>query len=243
MSVETSILIPTLDDEETLASTVDGLNKALAASGAPAEVLVVDAGSRDGTLEIAADAAQRLPLLHMRLLVQDRERSGFGTAVRLGMAYARGRFCIIVMPDARDPLELIPKMISELRSGAHLVLVSRYESDETSDVPHRFVWYQSMYRRAIRLLLGADIPDSTYGFRGFNRTFAQALGISNRRLAVCSEITFKVLLAGGKTVRLQGAQAGPMVSEQSKFRLGNELGGYASTLSRAALHRAGWRWF
>lgn len=243
MSVETSILIPTLDDEETLGSTVDGLNKALAASGAPAEVLVVDAGSRDGTLEVAADAAKRLPLLHMRLLVQDRERSGFGTAVRLGMAYARGRFCIIVMPDARDPLELIPKMIGELRSGAHLVLVSRYEGRETQNVPRRFVWYQAVYRRAVRLMLGVDIPDSTYGFRGFNRTFAQALGISGRRLAVCSEITFKVLLAGGKTVRLRGVPAGPMVSEQSKFRLGNELGGYASTLTRAALHRLGWRWF
>jgi glycosyltransferase involved in cell wall biosynthesis len=243
MSVETSILIPTLDDAETLGNTVDELNKALAASGAPAEVLIVDAGSRDGTLEIAAEAARRLPLLHMRLLVQDRERSGFGTAVRLGMAYARGRFCIIVMPDARDPLELIPKMISELRGGAHLVLISRYEGDQTAGVPRRFAWYQSLYRRAIRLLLGVDIPDSTYGFRGFNRTFAQALGISGRRLAVCSEITFKVLLAGGNTVRLPGAQSGPMVSEHTKFRLGNELGGYASTLTRAALHRIGWRWF
>jgi hypothetical protein len=63
-------------------------------------------------------------------------------------------------------------------------------------------------------------------------------------MSVCSEITFKVLLAGGRTVRVRGVPTGPMVSEQQKFRLGNELGGYGLTLMRAALHRRlGIRWF
>jgi glycosyltransferase involved in cell wall biosynthesis len=246
VSVETSVIIPTLDDERTLGATVQQLNQVMAASGATAEVLIVDAGSHDGTLELAGELADRYPLLHMRLLVQDRTQSGFGTVLRLGMAYAQGRFCVVVMPDARDPLDLVPKMLSELRDGAHLVLCSRYESPDgrISFLPRRFAVYQSLYRRAIRVLLGIDIPDSTYGFRAFNRTFVQALGITGRRLAVCSEITFKVLLAGGKTVRLPGAPTGPMVAQQQKFRLGNELGSYGQTLMRAALHRrAGIRWF
>ena len=104
----------------------------------------------------------------------------------------------------------------------------------TPDLPKRFVAYQTLYQRAIRLLLGMDIPDSTYGFHAFNRTFVQALGISGRRLSVCSEMTFKVMLAGGKTVRLPGEPTGPMVREQSKFRLGNGLGGYMVTLMRAS---------
>lgn len=246
MSVETSIIIPTLDDAPTLGATVDQLNRVMAAGGASAEVLVVDAGSRDGTLDRAAELADRFPLLHMRLLVQDRtQRSGFGTTLRLGMAYSQGRFCVVVMPDARDPLDLIPEMLRELRGGAHLVLCSRFEAEGggAANLPHRFVAYQSLYRRAVRALLGADIPDSTYGFRAFNRTFVQALGIAGRRFSVCSEITFKVLLAGGTTVRVQGAPTGPMLREQSKFRLGNELAGYALTLVRAALHRIGLRWF
>ncbi len=246
MSVETSIVVPTLDHAATLGPTLERLNHVIAASGAAAEVLVVDAGSHDGTLEVAAELADRYPLLHLRLLVQDRGQSGFGTVLRLGMAYATGRFVVVVMPDARDPLELIPKMLAELRSGAHLVLCSRYgdgDGEVESGVPRRFVLYQSLYRRAIRLLLGVDVPDSTYGFRAFSRTFVQALGITGRRFAVCSEITFKVMLAGGKTVRVQGAQTGPMVREQSRFRLGHELAGYARTLARASLHRLGLRWF
>ena len=246
MSVETSVIIPTLDDAPTLGATIEKLNQVLAASGSAAEVLVVDAGSRDATLELAGEVADRYPLLHMRLLEQDRSQSGFGSVLRLGMAYAQGRFCVIVMPDARDPLELVPEMVKELRGGAHLVLCSRYEeSSRRSPIRSgRFALYQSAYRRAIRLLLGVDIPDSTYGFRAFNRTFVQALGITGRRMSVCPEITFKVLLAGGKTVRVPGAPTGPMVREQQKFQFGNELGGYGVTLMRAAMHRRlGIRWF
>ena len=245
MSVETSVIIPTLDDAPTLGETVGRLNQVLAASGSTAEVLVVDAGSEDGTLELAGELADRYPLLHMRVLEQDRSQSGFGSVLRLGMAYAQGRFCVVVMPDARDPLELVPDMLKELRGGAHLVLCSRYEGgDEATNLPRRFATYQSLYRRAIRVLLGVDIPDSTYGFRAFNRTFVQALGITGRRMSVCPEFPFKVLLAGGNTVRVPGAPTGPMVAQQQKFRLGNELGGYGQTLMRAALHRRlGIRWF
>jgi hypothetical protein len=194
---------------------------------------------------VAADLADRFPLLHMRILVQDRTRSGFGSMVRLGIAYAEGRFCVLVMADARDPLEVVPEMLRELRGGAHLVLCSRYEGQPAgrseAAVPARFRAYQAVYRRAIRLLLGYDIPDSTYGFRAFHRTFVTALGLSANRLAVCPEITFKVMLAHGRVVRVPGAPYGPTV--QSKFRLRNELTGYALTLGRAALHRVGVTWF
>ena len=244
MSFETSIVIPTLDHAATLETTVERLNRVIASTGSAAEVLIVDAGSEDGTVRTAGELADRYPLLHIRVLVRDRARSGFGSLVRLGVAYSQGRFCVLVMPDARDPIELIPKMVAELRAGTHLVLCSRYEGHEISThLPPRFVLYQTIYRRSIKLLLKVDIPDSTYGFRAFNRTFVQALGLTAPRMSVCSEITFKVLLAGGKVTRVPGRPTGPMVREHSKFRLGNELGGYALTLLRARLHRSGLSWF
>ncbi len=70
-----------------------------------------------------------------------------------------------------------------------------------------------------------------------------ALGLTARSMAVCPEITFKVLLAGGSVGRVPGAQSGPTLQTQAKFRLENELCGYGVTLSRAALHRVGIRWF
>jgi glycosyltransferase involved in cell wall biosynthesis len=245
LSVETTVIVPTLDDAATLPATMEQLNRIVAATGTAAEVIVVDAGSRDGTVTLAGELADRYPLLHMRILVQDRAQSGFGSVVRLGIAYAQGRFCAIVMPDARDPLEVLPKMLAELRKGAHLVLCSRFEAAARDDanVPARFRLYQKLYRRAIRTALGYDIPDSTYGFRAFHRPFVQALGLQAHSFAVCPEITFKVLLAGGTVERVPGAQAASTLQTQEKFRLQNELLGYGVTLARAAMHRAGVRWF
>lgn len=244
MSVESSILIPTLGDGKTLGATLDELNGVVVATGVATEVIVVDAGSSDDTVAVAAAKADELPLLHMRVLVQDGAQTGFGRLVRLGMAYAQGRHCFIVMPDARDPLEQLPKMLAELRSGKHLVLCSRYEdSSGAAGVPRRFRSYQSLYRAAVRQVLQEDIPDSTYGFRGFNRTFVLALGLTARSFAVCPEITFKVLLAGGEIARVPGTPAGPTLHDHSRFRLRNELGGYARVLGRAGLHRAGISWF
>ena len=245
MNAESSVVVPTLDDAPTLGTTLRQLNKVVVATGVATEVIVVDAGSRDGTLALAAQLADELPLLHVRILVQDRRQGGFGSLIRLGVAYAQGRHCFIVMPDARDPLDQLPKMLQELRSGVHLVLCSRYDGEvsEASGVPARFRAYQTLYRRAIRTLLGEDIPDSTYGFRGFHRTFVQALGLTARSFAVCPEITFKVLLAGGSIARVPGAQRAPTLHTQSKFRLRSDLGGYGLVLGRAWLHRAGVPWF
>jgi glycosyltransferase involved in cell wall biosynthesis len=243
VSVETTVLVPTLDDVATLGAAIEHLNRIVAATGTAAEVILVDAGSRDGTLALAGELADRFPLLHMRILVQDRSASGFGSVIRLGMAYAQGRFCAIVMPHARDPLEVLPRMLSELRNGAHLVLCSRFEGAVGDGVPGRFRVYQWLYRHAIRVALGYDIPDSTYGFRAFHRPFVQALGIQAHSFAVCPEITFKVMLAGGTVSRIPGAQGPPMLRAQEKFRLSHELIGYGVTLARAGLHRLGLRWF
>ena len=244
MAVEASIIIPTLDDEIALPAAVDRLNTAIAAGGASAEVLIVDAGSKDRTLEVAAGLADRFPLLHIRVFVQELPYAGIGTVVRLGVAYSRGRYCFVVMPGGRDPVELVPQFLNKLRGGADLVLLSRYEEGGSAgETPKRYIAYQAVYRRAIKLVLGVDIPDSTYGFRGFSRTFVSAVGLSGRRFSVFPELTFKVLLAGGEIARVPGRPSTPLVHQQSKFRLKNELLGYALVLSRAGLHRAGWHWF
>ena len=75
----------------------------------------------------------------------------------------------------------------------------------TSNLPRRFRWYQALYRRAVRAALGVDVPDSTYGLRA---------GLTGHGMSVCSEVTFKVLRAGGET----------------------------RMLGRAGRHRAGLRW-
>jgi hypothetical protein len=90
--------------------------------------------------------------------------------------------------------------------------------------------------------LGQSLPDSTYGFKLFDRVLVMALGASSNRFNLSSEITLKVLLAGGKIVfvsgNLQERKAGA-----TKFKLYHELDGYLHVLLRAWLHRLGILWF
>ena len=151
---------------------------------------------------------------------------------------------IVLAGDGSDPIELIPQMLTELRGGAQLVVCSRYEADgKSSAVGRRFRVYQRLYRRSVEILLGQRINDSTNGYRGFDRRFAMALGLSSRRFSICPELTFKTILADGHVAYVGGQPRRLPESGVEKFQLPHELIGYMQVLARASLHRAGLRWF
>ena len=205
---------------------------------------MVDDGSIDGTLDVAKRVAAELPLLHMMVLESAHPGAGFGSLLRFGMAYASGRFVAVLAADGTDPIELLPDMVAKLGCGAHLVVCSRYSGSEAPpSVDRPFRAYQRVYRRAIKLLLGREISDSTNGFRAFDRRFAQALGLSSNRFSICPELTFKTLLVGGEIEYIGGQPRRPANSGVEKFKLPHELVGYAFVLGRASLHRVGLRWF
>ena len=241
---ELSIVVPTRDEVSSLEAVLEELHTVVIGSGFSTEVIVVDDASTDGTLDLAKRLAVELPLLHLSVLETAHPRGGFGTLLRFGTAYANARYVIVLSADGSDPIELIPEMLSQLRSGAQLVVCSRYEGNENlSLVGRRYRVYQRWYRRSIRLLLGQRINDSTNGYRGFDRRFAMALGLSSRRFSICPELTFKTLLANGQIAYVGGQPRRRPDSGVEKFQLPHELIGYLFVLTRASLHRAGLRWF
>jgi glycosyltransferase involved in cell wall biosynthesis len=206
-------------------------------------VLLVDDASTDGTVAMGAQLSRRFPELHMRVLQRSKPNPGFGALVRYGIAHSTGRYCALVAPDGTDPVGLIPTMVQELRKGRQLVICSRYLTDDGQGVSLRYRVYQRIYRAAIRVLLGRRITDSTNGFRAFDRVFVQAVGLSSNRFSVCPEMTFKATLAGGDVGYLAGQSLPRPGAGSEKFKLSNEIAGYAIVLTRAALHRLGIRWF
>src|SRR5262249_38780469 len=160
----------------------------------------------------------------------------FGSLVRFGLAHCAGRYCAIVSADNTDPVELIPEMLRRLRSGATMAICSRYirpEDSRTVGPAYRF--YQTVYRGAIRLFLGRQVTDSTYGFRAFNRVHILELGLAANRFNIFPEMTFKVLESGGTVDYIPGAQQPVGIGGSEKFKLPNEIVGYAAVLGRAAL--------
>jgi len=135
-------------------------------------------------------------------------------------------------------------MLRRLRGGATMVLCSRYiRPSDAHTVGRRYRLYQTVYRQASKLLLGQEVADSTYGFRAFNRIHILELGTSSNRFNIFPEMTFKVLESGGTVEHLPGSPQPVGVGGSEKFKLPNEILGYATVLGRAALHRAGVRWF
>jgi glycosyltransferase involved in cell wall biosynthesis len=221
------------------------LDRVVAQASIFGEVLVIDEGSEDGTLETASRLAEEYPNLHIRIFTRELVRPSFGGLLRYGMAHSSGRYCAIVSADATDPVELLPEMLKRLRGGATMTVCSRYiRSEDARQVGLTYRLYQSVYRAAIKLLLGQEVTDSTYGFRAFNRQYIQALGTSANRFNIFPEMTFKVIESGGTIEYLAGSPQPVGVGGSEKFKLPNEILGYATVLVRAALHRSrALRWF
>lgn len=238
--VELSIIIPCRNDAAVLGETLAVLHDVVTRNSLIVETLVVDDESTDGTLDVAGDLVARYPPLRIRLLARKRLRHGFGAVVRYGLAYARGPYVALVAADGTDPLELLPRFLARLRDGAQLAQCTRYaNAADATHVPRRYRTYQTVYRWAVRLLLGRDIRDTTYGFRAFDRVFVQAVGLSANRFNVCPEMTFKALLAGGRIDYVPGRPRPYRHGVPEKFKLPWEIGGYAYVVMRAALHRFG----
>jgi glycosyltransferase involved in cell wall biosynthesis len=228
-----------------LCDTVDRLDGVIAQAMLPTEVLVIDGGSTDDTPAVAAELAGKYPGMHLRVLQRARPqaRLGFGTLVRYGLAYSTSRYCALVAADGSDPLDLLPKLVAELRAGNQLAICSRYVESSGVGIEARFRVYQHVYRAAVKTLLSTTITDSTNGFRVFDRKYVQALGLSSNRFSVCPEITFKVLLSGGKVAFVPGQPQTRPGQVAPKFALPHEILGYAHVLGRAGLHRLGISWF
>lgn len=241
---ELSVIVPARNDAETLPQTLGELDRVIAQASIFGEVLVVDDASEDGTVQTAVELAERYPNLHVRVFERDIAKPSFGALVRFGLAHASGRYCAIVSPDASDPIHLLPEMLKRLRGGATMAICSRYiRPQDTRTVGLAYQIYQAVYRVAIKVLLGREVTDSTYGFRAFNRIHILELGLASNRFNIFPEMTFKVLESGGTVEYIPGAQQPLGVGGSEKFKLPNEIFGYAAVLLRAALHRVGLRWF
>jgi len=118
--IEVSVVIPCLNEANSLAYCVDKAMKAFREAGLSGEVVVADNGSTDGSIQIAEERGARL--------IRVAER-GYGAALRAGIAGARGPF--IIMGDADDSYDFtdVPKFVEKLREGNDIVVGNRFAGE------------------------------------------------------------------------------------------------------------------
>jgi glycosyltransferase involved in cell wall biosynthesis len=192
--VELSVVMPCLNDAETLGTCIDKAWRAMGEAEIAGEIIVADNGSVDGSRGIACRLGARV--------VQVDER-GYGAALMGGINSARGRF--IIMGDADDSYDFleIPRFVERLRAGAELVQGCRLPSGGGRVLPgampflHRWVG-NPLLSRLVRWMFRAPVHDVYCGLRGFTRDLYRRLGQRCTGMEFATEMIIKSTLHGAR---------------------------------------------
>jgi hypothetical protein len=193
--VELTILMPCLNEAETIEVCVSKAFRFLSRAGVAGEVLIADNGSTDGSQRLAEALGARV--------VQVFER-GYGAALMGGVKAAQGRY--VIMGDADDSYDFgaLDTMVEALRSGADLVMGNRFQGGIAKGAMpplHRYLG-NPVLSLIGRLFFKTPVGDFHCGLRGFHRESMLALGLQSPGMEFASEMVVKSSLGGLKILEV-----------------------------------------
>jgi len=184
---ELTVLMPCLNEAETLAICIRKARASLATLGLDGEVLVADNGSTDGSQQIArAEGARVVPI----------PRRGYGAALRGGIEAARGRYVIMADADDSYALDDLGGFVSALRGGADLVMGNRFKggiAPGAMPALHRYLGNPVLSFLG-RTFFHIPVGDFHCGIRGFRRDRILALGMRTDGMEFASEMVVRASL-------------------------------------------------
>jgi undecaprenyl-phosphate 4-deoxy-4-formamido-L-arabinose transferase len=163
-----SVVVPVFNEEANLATLFARTLPVLRALGRPCELVLVDDGSRDGTLEQLLDARAENPEVVVVSFVRN---FGQHAAVIAGFAAARGEFVVTIDADLQNPPEEIPRLVAEYDKGHDLVGTIRVGRQDTLFRKQASKFVNYMTRRAS----GIKLHDFGCMLRGYSRAIVKII--------------------------------------------------------------------
>jgi hypothetical protein len=188
--IELTIVLPCLNEAETLATCIQKAHLGMERAGVRGEILVADNGSTDGSVAIAEQAGARV--------VAVKER-GYGCALRGGIEAAHGKW--LIMGDADDSYDFsrIEGFVAKFREGYELVMGCRLPNGGGTIAPGAMPWKNRWIGNPIlsfigRLFFKSPARDFHCGLRGFTREGYKRMELKTTGMEFASEMVIKATL-------------------------------------------------
>ena len=188
--IELSIVMPCLNEAETLAGCIEKARIGIERSGVRGEILVADNGSKDDSVRIAQKLGARV--VHV-------EEKGYGNALRGGIQAASGKW--IVMGDADESYDFseADRFVKKFQEGFELIAGCRLPNGGGKVMPgampfsHRWLG-NPLFSRMAQNMFAAPIHDVYCGLRGFTRELYNRLNLQCEGMEFATEMIIKASL-------------------------------------------------
>jgi glycosyltransferase involved in cell wall biosynthesis len=193
--IEVSVVIPCLNEANSIGFCVSKAMSAFGSAGLRGEVIVADNGSADGSIEVAERLGARVVRVEAR---------GYGSALRAGITAARGAF--IVMGDADDSYDFgdVPRFVEKWRQGNDVVMGNRFRGEiKRGAMPwhHKYVGNPAL-SSLLNLFFRTGIGDSHCGMRGFTRAVYDRMDLRSTGMEFASEFVIKAAQLGARIAEI-----------------------------------------
>jgi glycosyltransferase involved in cell wall biosynthesis len=187
--LELTVVLPCLDEAETVEVCVRKALASMRELGVRGEVVLADNGSTDGSQELARAAGARVVDVPMR---------GYGAAIRGGIDAARGRYVLMADADDSYALDDLGPFVEAMRAGNDLVMGNRFKGGiEPGAMPFLHKYLGNPVLSFIgRLFFKGDIGDFHCGIRAFRADKARELGLRTTGMEFASELVVRASVAG-----------------------------------------------
>jgi glycosyltransferase involved in cell wall biosynthesis len=188
-ALDVSVVIPCLNEAETIATCIRKAKKAMDRDGLAGEVIVVDNGSTDHSDLIAAGEGAR---------VVNESRRGYGNAYLAGFAAARGRYIVMADGDDTYDFDLVGEFVHPLETGADMVMGSRLKGTiHKGAMPplHRYLG-NPVLTGILNLFYRTGVSDAHCGMRAFRRDALEQLDLRMPGMEFASEMVIRASKAG-----------------------------------------------
>ena len=177
-----SVVIPCLNEAETIGECVRRARAVMDESGLDGEVIVVDNGSTDGSGELARTAGA---------LVVEEPRRGYGSAYLAGLGAARGDYIVMVDADLTYDFGEIPRFVGELENGAQLVIGNRMSNIQPGAMPLLSRLGNPLLSGFLNILHRTNVHDAHSGMRAVRRDVLPVLNLRTVGMEFASEMVIR----------------------------------------------------